>query len=96
MNPAQCDGRCRRAGAEVGQCRHPARRIGFHPFGRRHSGGDERGPEATAGLPEEPRSRVVNSTDRAAVGLMLEGLNGAVDLIIPRAAARGLTGPGDQ
>jgi glutamate-5-semialdehyde dehydrogenase len=43
-----------------------------------------------AGLPETA-IQVVQSTDRAAVGLMLEGLNGAVDLIIPR-GGKGLTG----
>jgi glutamate-5-semialdehyde dehydrogenase len=43
-----------------------------------------------AGLPETA-IQVVGSTDRAAVGLMLEGLNGAVDLIIPR-GGKGLTG----
>ena len=43
-----------------------------------------------AGLPETA-IQVVKSTDRAAVGLMLEGLNGAVDFIIPR-GGKGLTG----
>ena len=43
-----------------------------------------------AGLPETA-IQVVASTDRAAVGMMLEGLNGAVDLIIPR-GGKGLTG----
>lgn len=43
-----------------------------------------------AGLPEAA-IQVVGSTDRAAVGMMLEGLNGAVDLIIPR-GGKGLTG----
>jgi glutamate-5-semialdehyde dehydrogenase len=43
-----------------------------------------------AGLPEAA-IQVVKSTDRAAVGMMLEGLNGAVDLIIPR-GGKGLTG----
>ncbi|HVV28627.1 MAG TPA: glutamate-5-semialdehyde dehydrogenase [Rhizomicrobium sp.] len=43
-----------------------------------------------AGLPEAA-IQVVRSTDRAAVGMMLEGLNGAVDLIIPR-GGKGLTG----
>lgn len=43
-----------------------------------------------AGLPETA-IQVVGSTDRAAVGMMLEGLNGAVDLIIPR-GGKGLTG----
>ena len=43
-----------------------------------------------AGLPEAAIQYVTN-TDRAAVGLMLEGLNGAVDLIIPR-GGKGLTG----
>jgi len=43
-----------------------------------------------AGLPETA-IQVVGSTDRAAVGLMLEGLNGAIDLIIPR-GGKGLTG----
>jgi len=42
-----------------------------------------------AGLPETA-IQVVGSTDRAAVGLMLEGLNGAIDLIIPR-GGKGLT-----
>ncbi|HJS46201.1 MAG TPA: glutamate-5-semialdehyde dehydrogenase [Rhizomicrobium sp.] len=43
-----------------------------------------------AGLPETA-IQVVRTTDRAAVGMMLEGLNGAVDLIIPR-GGKGLTG----
>jgi glutamate-5-semialdehyde dehydrogenase len=36
-----------------------------------------------AGLPEFA-IQLVRSTDRAAVGMMLEGLDGAIDLIIPR------------
>jgi len=43
-----------------------------------------------AGLPETA-IQVVGTTDRAAVGMMLEGLNGAIDLIIPR-GGKGLTG----
>jgi glutamate-5-semialdehyde dehydrogenase len=43
-----------------------------------------------AGLPQTA-VQVVKSTDRAAVGMMLEGLNGTVDLIIPR-GGKGLTG----
>jgi len=43
-----------------------------------------------AGLPDAALQMVAN-TDRAAVGLMLEGLNGNVDLIIPR-GGKGLTG----
>ncbi|MBW8709140.1 MAG: glutamate-5-semialdehyde dehydrogenase [Alphaproteobacteria bacterium] len=43
-----------------------------------------------AGLPETA-IQVVKSTDRAAVGLMLEGLGGTVDLIVPR-GGKGLTG----
>ena len=43
-----------------------------------------------AGLPEAA-IQVVKTSDRAAVGLMLEGLGGAVDLIIPR-GGKGLTG----
>ena len=43
-----------------------------------------------AGLPETA-VQLVESTDRAAVGMMLEGLNGTVDLIIPR-GGKGLTG----
>jgi glutamate-5-semialdehyde dehydrogenase len=43
-----------------------------------------------AGLPETA-IQLVGSTDRAAVGMMLEGLNGAVDLIIPR-GGKSLTG----
>ena len=42
------------------------------------------------GLPENA-IQLVGSTDRAAVGMMLEGLNGTVDLIIPR-GGKGLTG----
>ncbi len=45
---------------------------------------------AAAGLPETA-IQVVKTTDRAAVGMMLEGLNGTVDLIIPR-GGKGLTG----
>ena len=43
-----------------------------------------------AGLPQAAIQYVKN-TDRAAVGLMLEGLNGTIDLIIPR-GGKGLTG----
>ena len=43
-----------------------------------------------AGLPEASISRVP-TTDRDAVGMMLEGLNGSIDLIIPR-GGKGLTG----
>jgi glutamate-5-semialdehyde dehydrogenase len=43
-----------------------------------------------AGLPNAA-IQYVRSTDRAAVGMMLEGLNGAIDLIIPR-GGKGLTG----
>jgi glutamate-5-semialdehyde dehydrogenase len=43
----------------------------------------------TAGLPEFA-IQFVRSTDRAAVGMMLEGLDGAIDLIIPR-GGKGLT-----
>ena len=43
-----------------------------------------------AGLPETA-IQVVGSTDRAAVGMMLEGLNGSIDLISPR-GGKGLTG----
>src|SRR5580704_5545726 len=42
-----------------------------------------------AGLPQAAIQYVKNK-DRAAVGLMLEGLNGAIDLIIPR-GGKGLT-----
>ena len=42
-----------------------------------------------AGLPEAA-IQYIRNTDRAAVGLMLEGLNGTVDLIIPR-GGKGLT-----
>jgi glutamate-5-semialdehyde dehydrogenase len=42
------------------------------------------------GLPEAA-IQVIKSTDRSAVGMMLEGLNGAIDLIIPR-GGKGLTG----
>jgi glutamate-5-semialdehyde dehydrogenase len=43
-----------------------------------------------AGLPEAAIQYVKN-TDRAAVGMMLEGLNGNLDLIVPR-GGKGLTG----
>jgi glutamate-5-semialdehyde dehydrogenase len=43
-----------------------------------------------AGLPEAA-IQYVRNTDRAAVGMMLEGLNGNIDLIIPR-GGKGLTG----
>lgn len=43
-----------------------------------------------AGLPDAS-IQYVPTTDRAAVGLMLEGLNGSIDLIIPR-GGKGLTG----
>ncbi len=43
-----------------------------------------------AGLPDAAL-QMVSNTDRAAVGLMLEGLDGNIDLIIPR-GGKGLTG----
>jgi glutamate-5-semialdehyde dehydrogenase len=43
-----------------------------------------------AGLPDAAL-QMVSNTDRAAVGMMLEGLDGNVDLIIPR-GGKGLTG----
>jgi glutamate-5-semialdehyde dehydrogenase len=43
-----------------------------------------------AGLPQAA-VQMVKTPDRAAVGMMLEGLNGSVDLIIPR-GGKGLTG----
>jgi glutamate-5-semialdehyde dehydrogenase len=43
-----------------------------------------------AGLPQAA-IQYIRNTDRAAVGMMLEGLNGTVDLIIPR-GGKGLTG----
>lgn len=43
-----------------------------------------------ASLPETA-IQLVETTDRAAVGLMLEGLDGAIDLLIPR-GGKGLTG----
>ncbi|HEY4275636.1 MAG TPA: glutamate-5-semialdehyde dehydrogenase, partial [Rhizomicrobium sp.] len=43
-----------------------------------------------AGLPEAA-IQYIRNTDRAAVGMMLEGLNGTIDLIIPR-GGKGLTG----
>ena len=51
-----------------------------------------RGPNAR-GLPEAA-IQYVRNTDRAAVGLMLEGLNGTIDLIIPR-GGKGLDRTGD-
>ena len=45
---------------------------------------------SAAGLPQASIQRV-STSDRAAVGLMLEGLNGAIDLIIPR-GGKELTG----
>ena len=45
---------------------------------------------AAAGLPQAA-IQLVPTTDRAAVGLMLGGLNGMIDLIIPR-GGKGLTG----
>jgi glutamate-5-semialdehyde dehydrogenase len=45
---------------------------------------------AAAGLPQTA-IQVVKTSDRAAVGMMLEGLGGVVDLIIPR-GGKGLTG----
>ena len=45
---------------------------------------------AAAGLPQTA-IQVVKTTDRAAVGMMLKGLNGTVDLIVPR-GGKGLTG----
>ena len=59
-------------------------------FRRRHSCRDGRRACRRRDCPK-PRSNLCRNTDRAAVGLMLEGLNGAIDLIIPR-GGKGLTG----
>ncbi|MCR9139837.1 MAG: glutamate-5-semialdehyde dehydrogenase [Alphaproteobacteria bacterium] len=45
---------------------------------------------SSAGLPEEA-IQIVPTTDRAAVGEMLKGLNGAIDVIVPR-GGKGLVG----
>jgi len=45
---------------------------------------------AAAGLPQEA-IQIVPTTDRAAVGEMLKGLNGAIDVIVPR-GGKGLVG----
>ena len=81
--PAQRDGRCRRAVPQGRQRGDPARRLG-EPSSRAAPSRPclARGLRA-AGLPEAA-IQLVPTTDREAVGLMLEGLDGAIDVIVPR------------
>ena len=77
------DGRRRRAVPESRQCRDPARRLGQScaPARAIHAA-LSKGLRA-AGLPEAA-IQLVPTRDRAAVGLMLGGLDGNIDVIVPR------------
>ena len=81
--PPQRDGRRRRAVPQGRQRRDPARRLGqpsLEPRDRRPAWSKAC---AAAGLPETA-IQLVPTTDREAVGLMLKGLDGAIDVIVPR------------
>jgi glutamate-5-semialdehyde dehydrogenase len=67
---------------QVRQCRDPARRLRQLPFVSAIIACLQRGLDA-AGLPRTAIQMVPNA-DRDCVGLMLEGLDGAIDLIVPR------------
>ncbi len=80
--PPECH---RRRWCAVPQSRQPgdpARRFGLGEFLLRHPRLHGRGFE-DAGLPEDAIQRVP-VTDRAAVGEMLKGLGGNLDVIVPR------------
>ena len=81
--PPQRDGRRRRAVPQGRQRRDPARRLGQPPFEPRHCQPASSTVCAAAGLPEAA-IQLVPTTDREAVGLMLGGLDGAIDVIVPR------------
>ena len=77
------DGRCRRALPQGRERRDPARRLRQLPLG----GGDRRRHASRvsprAGLPAHA-IQLVPTRDRAAVGAMLAGLDGNLDVIVPR------------
>ncbi len=83
--PSQRDRRRRRAVPEGRQCRHSARGLGLDQFGPRDPRLPRRGPRE-GGLPAEA-IQLVPVSDRAAVGEMLKGLGGNIDVIVPAADA---------
>ena len=87
--PAQRDRRCRRACLKSGNVAILRGGSECCALERRHPCGLAEGLRA-AGLPEAAIQRV-KTTDRAAVGLMLAGLNGDIDVIVPR-GGKGLIG----
>ena len=81
--PPQRHGRCRRAVPQGGQCRDPARRLGQLPLLAARSTPPAARACAQAGLPSDA-IQLVPTRDRAAVGAMLAGLDGNIDVIVPR------------
>ena len=81
--PPQRHRRCRRAVPEGRQCRDPARRLGELPLLPRDPCAASRRACASADLPEDA-IQLVPTRDRAAVGVMLAGLDGSIDVIVPR------------
>ena len=77
------DGRRRRALPQIRQCRDPARRLRQLPHLARRSATRWSKGLREAGLPEAA-IQLVPTVDRAAVGFMLAGLGGAIDVIVPR------------
>ena len=67
---------------EIRQCRDPAQRLRQLPHLARHRQCSERG-RGRRGL-ARGAIQLVPTVDRAAVGLMLDGLDGAIDVIVPR------------
>ena len=74
--PAERDGRRRRALPQGRQCGDPARRLGELPLLGRDPRLPRRGPRGRRACPRR-RSRSCRSRDRAAVGEMLQGLDGS-------------------
>ena len=81
--PAERDRRRRRALPQGRQCRDPARRLRKPALQPRHPRCDRRTASPEAGLPADA-IQLVPTRDRAAVGMMLAGLDGAIDVIVPR------------
>ena len=79
----ECDGRRRGALPQGRQCRDPARRLREPSLQPRHPRRDRRSGSRKPGLPADA-IQLVPTRDRAAVGMMLAGLDGAVDVIVPR------------
>ena len=81
--PAERDGRCRRAVPQGRQRRDPARRLGEPPLEPGHPGLPGARPAPRRACPRPPSSWCRPPTARPSA-LMLKGLDGAIDVIVPR------------